>query len=173
MEEVKIKKPNRKKAIIIISVIVAVAIIIAIVALSTGDSSIPTGNIGDSVVNSDGVTFKVDKVENTKKLGDDYFNDKTSNNFVLITLTVTNTSKKTKTIYGSCIDLYNEAGTKLECFSTIVIDYIIVEDLNPGISKTFQVAFETSTKTTDETYIAKIGYSYLTSNSDRVNITLK
>ena len=50
---------------------------------------------------------------------------------------------------------------------------IIVEDLNPGISKTFQVAFETSTKTTDETYIAKIGYSYLTSNSDRVNITLK
>ena len=71
-EEIKIKKPNRKKPIIIISVIAIVALIIIIVAATSGNSPIPSGKIGDSLVNSDGVTFKVDKVEDTKRIGDTY-----------------------------------------------------------------------------------------------------
>ncbi len=177
-EEIKIKKPSRKKPIIIVSVIAAVLLLIVIVVLATSvgrDKPIPSGKIGDSLVNSDGVTFRVDKAEDVKRLGDAYVYKPTNNNFILITITVTNTTKKTITIYDTCVDLYNEAGTKLKEYSApLYIDAIYFdEDLNPGTSLTFQVAYETNTKTTDETYVAKIGYSYLTSNSDRVKVTLE
>lgn len=177
-EEIKIKKPNRKVPIIIVSAIAAVLLLIIVVVLATSvgrNKPIPSGKIGDSLVNSDGVTFRVDKVENTKRLGDVYLYETTTNNFILITITVKNTTKDTITIYGTCVDLYNEAGTKLEEYSaSLYIDDIVVyEKLNPGTSLTFQVAYETNTKTTDETYVAKIGYSYLTSNSDRVKVTLE
>lgn len=46
------------------------------------------------------------------------------------------------------------------------------EDIGVGITKTFQVAFETPTTTVEEQYTAKIGYSIYTSDRSRVTFTL-
>ncbi len=94
-------------------------------------------------------------------------NDTTENNFILLTVKVKNDSKKQQTFYGGCAFLYNSEGTKYEETTSLYIDYILSEDIGVGISKTFQMVFETPTTTAQEKYTVKIGYSQYTSETNR------
>lgn len=132
------------------------------------DNNTEVGKIGDTLTNSDGVAVTLVSCENTKQLGNGILVDATNNNFVLLTIKITNNSNKTQTFSNSCADLYNSKNAKYETITSIYINYIISEDIGAGISKTFQVAFETPTTTAQEKYTAKIGYSRFTSDSKRV-----
>lgn len=132
------------------------------------DNDVSSAKIGDTVKNADNVSICLISCENTKKLGTEYLNDTTENNFILLTIKVTNNSKKTQTFYGACADLYNSNGVKYETKTSLYIDYILMEDIGVGISKTFQVVFETPTTTLQEKYTVKIGYSTYTTNRNRV-----
>lgn len=132
------------------------------------DSSNTVGKIGDTLTNSDGVDFNLVSCENTQQLGNGTFVDATTNNFVLLTLKVTNNSNESHTFSNSCADLYNSNNSKYETITSLYIDYILSADVGVGISKTFQVAFETPTTTTQDKYTVKIGYNRYTSNNKRV-----
>lgn len=173
---VKAKKPIYKKWWFWIIIGIIVLAIIGGVAGGTSegantdrdDNNVTVGKIGDTIKNSDGVSICLVSCENTKILGTEYLNDTTENNYILLTIQVTNNSKKTQTFYGSCADLYNSNNTKYEAQTSLYIDYIISEDIGVGISKTFQVVFETPTTTEQEKYTVKIGYSMYTGDWNRV-----
>lgn len=131
------------------------------------------GKIGDTITNADHVSICLVSCENTKELGAGLLTDTTENNFILLTFKVTNNSNKQQTFSGSCVDLYNSKNVKYESATSLYIDYIISEDIGAGITKSFQVVFETPTTTLDEEYTAKVGYSTYTLNSDRVTFILK
>lgn len=159
--------------IVVICILVLIAIIVPICTSNSGESN-KRGSyyIGDTVKNSDGVYFTVTKVENTQKLGGTYFADTTSANFIVLNITVKNNSNKQISVYGGCVDLYNSKGIKYEYYSSLNVNYIISEDIGVGLSRSFQIAFETPTTTKQELYTAKIGYSIYTADSKRVSIIL-
>ena len=176
------KRKTKKKWIIGISIAVGViimAIVGSVLGLSNkeidgGDTlKISAGKIGDTLKNSDGVEFTLVSVENRKSVGSGLLQENTDENFILLTIKVKNSSNKPISVYGGCVDLYNSDGVKYEEKSNLSIDYIISEDINPGLSKTFQVLYETATKTTEEDYTIKIGYSVYTLDSKRVEFKLK
>ena len=166
------KRKTKKKWIIGISIAVGV-VVLGIIGIVLGLSNRKIGGIGDTIKNSDGVEFTLVSVENRKSIGAGLLQETTDGNFILLTIKVSNTSKEPITIYGGCVDLYNSNGVKYENTTNLSINDIIMEDINPGISKTFQVLYETATKTTEEDYTIKIGYSMYTSESDRVVFKLK
>lgn len=130
------------------------------------------GNVGDTIINSDNVSICLISCTNTKILGTEYLNDTTENNYILLTIKVTNNSQKQQTFSATCVDLYNSNGIKYEAITSLYIDFIISEDIGVGITKSFQVAFETPTTTEQETYVVKIGYSKYTADSNRVVFNL-
>lgn len=146
---------------------------VSLAFIGCADNNTEVGKIGDTLTNTDGVEFTLVSCENTKQLGNGILVDATNNNFVLLTIKITNNSNKTQTFSNSCADLYNSKNAKYETITSIYIDYIISEDIGVGITKTFQVVFETPTTTTKEKYTVKIGYSMFTSDSKRVVFDLR
>lgn len=136
-------------------------------------TSSQNGKVGDTLVNADNVYICVVSCENTQQLGSGILAETTDNNFILLTIKVTNNSNKQQTFYGGCVDLYNSNNVKYEEKTSLNIDYILSEDIGVGNSKTFQVVFETPTTTVQEEYFAKIGYSIYTSERSRVIFSLK
>lgn len=126
------------------------------------------GKIGDTLTNNDGVSICLISVEDTKVLGSGYLTETTDNNFILLTIKVVNNSDKQQTFYGSCVDLYNSSNIKYEEYTSIYIDFILSEDIGAGITKTFQVVFETPKTSKEDSYTAKIGYSTYTTDRNRV-----
>ncbi len=168
-------KPNKATPLLKIVLVVLTLVVCAFAFTAciddddkSGNSGASSAKIGDTVKNSDNVAICLVSCENTKMLGTEYLNDTTDNNFILLTIKVTNNSKKTQTFYGACADLYNSNGTKYETQTSLYIDYILMEDIGVGISKTFQVVFETPTTTLQEKYTVKIGYSTYTTDRNRV-----
>ncbi len=86
---------------------------------------------------------------------------------------MTNYSNRQQTFYAGCVDLYNSKNVKYEEKTSLYIDYILSEDIGAGVTKSFQVVFETPTTTIEEQYSAKIGYSTYTADSDRVVFLLQ
>lgn len=174
---------KRKKGLIIAIIIISIVVIAAIAGNLSNNVKLINDNgtttssstyyIGDKVINKKNIVFSVLSVENTKHLGSSILGDDTEYNFIVATIKVENRSNSNITIYGGCADLYNSRGNKYESASSIYIDDIIMEDIGPGISKTFQVLFETPTTTIQEQYTIKIGYSTYTLNADRVSVILK
>lgn len=154
----------------IISTLCTVIILLCVSFAFVGctDNKETVGKIGDTVTNSDGVAFTLVSCENTKQVGSGLLSDTTENNYILLTIKVTNNSNKSQTIYSGGSDLYNSKGQKYNSKTSLYIDYILSEDIGTGISKTFQVLFETPTTTTQEKYTLKVGYSMYTSDRDRV-----
>ena len=152
MNETKELETTKKKNIKIVSVIIIIFAIILIIGIAASsannsDNQDKIFSVREVAINSDGVSFTITNVENTKSLGTGLLADTTTSNFILIDITIKNTSNKQITIYGSCADLYNSQNVKYEDYSSLNIDYILSEDINVGVSKNFQIAFETPTTT--------------------------
>lgn len=165
-----------KKFIVSICCIVSVLCISLLSACDLFGNSPSTnpqnGKVGDTLINSDNVSICVVSCENTQQLGSGFLADTTDNNFIVLTIKVTNNSNKQQIFYSGCVDLYNSSNIKYEDKTSFNIDYILSEDIGVGNSKTFQVVFETPT-TIQEEYFAKIGYSIYTSERNRVIFSLK
>ncbi len=140
---------------------------------NNADKSPSIGKIGDAISNSDNISICLESCENTKELGAGLLSETTENNFIILTLKITNYTNTQQTFYGDCVDLYNSKNIKYEAKTSLYIDFIIAEDIDSGITKSFQVLFETPTTTNEETYTAKIGYSRYTSEKKRVTFILQ
>ena len=162
------KSVIRKIARIALCLTAVLICVFGFAACVPDDDKDTVGKVGDTLKNRDNVSICLVSCENTKRLGSEYLNDTTEHNYILLTIKVTNNSKKQQTFYNGCADLYNANDVKYETITSLYIDYILMEDVGVGISKTFQVAFETPTTTSQEKYTVKIGYSIYTSERDRV-----
>ena len=131
------------------------------------DSSIVIINqnyIGETVKNSSNVEFTVLEVYNTTKIG---FTHITEYNFIVITLQIENK--------GSSSWSQNPNNCKLNCngavfeysAATFSLDDSMTswDEINPQISKIMKIAFETPTKSTEDTYILKLYSSIFQINS--------
>ena len=121
-----------------------------------GMAGIPNTNayyLGETADIGNGVKFVVNSVYDTNKIG---YNE-TENNYIVITYTIKNESKESWTqnpnditlVLGNAEFEYSSAtyylGNSASGF----------DEINPGLSKTFSIAFETSYKSSEKTYKIK------------------
>ena len=158
-------------------VLIALALIWLIASIpswiNSKSNSIQNGvvYIGETVKNSNGINFTVVSVENTQDIG---YNERTENNYMIITIRISNNGSETwKQNPNNCILIKN--GTTFEYNSNTYLlenGMSSFDEINPGITKTLRILFETPTKSTEEEYSVKLkGYSMF--KDDSVTILLK
>lgn len=114
--------------------------------------------IGDTATNEDNVEFVVESVEDTKKIG----LSETESNFIVVTIRITNKgSESWSQNPNNCVLLLGDAEYKYNSATFYLEDSMSgLTEINPNISKTAKIAFETPTKSTEDTYSIKLtGYS--------------
>lgn len=127
--------------------------------------------IGETVVNSKDIAFKVVRVQNAKSIGG---MAATQNNYIIVTLSISNRSSKTwEQNPNNCTLIKGDATYQYNSNTFLLGDGMSgFDEINPGITKTMSIAFETPTKSTEEEYSIKLsGYSWLV--NDSVTIVLK
>lgn len=143
-------------------------------ASSTGNTSNKNNTtreyyIGETVKNSDNVCFTVTAVENKTTIGYTH----TENNFIIVTLKISNNGTEAWSQNpNNCTLICN--GSEYEySSSTFYLDngMSALDDINPGITKTLSIAFETPSKSTDNVYSIKLsGYSFWVDDSVTIKL---
>ncbi len=123
--------------------------------------------LNETITNKDSVSFKVNSVLDTQEIGDGYFVETTDANYVVINMTISNNGDE-----AYSINPYNfvlKKGDKEYEYSSDSWDLedsiSLADDINPGISKTVQIAFETPEENAVAKYTLSCGtYEFLTSS---------
>lgn len=124
--------------------------------------------IGETVTNSNNVEFTVLEVKNTKKIG---FSS-TDGNFIAILIKIYNGGEKSWFQNpNNCTLLLNKSKFDYSTATYELSDSMSgLDDINPGISRTVSIVFETPTTTKNDRYILQLkGFSLI---DDGVKIVL-
>lgn len=124
--------------------------------------------IGETVINSNNVEFTVLEVKNTKKIG---FSS-TDGNFIAILIKIYNGGEKSWFQNpNNCTLLLNKSKFDYSTATYELSDSMSgLDDINPGISRTVSIVFETPTTTKNDRYILQLkGFSLI---DDGVKIVL-
>lgn len=124
--------------------------------------------IGETVINSNNVEFTVLEVKNTKKIG---FSS-TDGNFIAILIKIYNGGEKSWSKNpNNCTLLLNKSKFDYSTATYELSDSMSgLDDINPGISRTVSIVFETPTTTKNDRYILQLkGFSLI---DDGVKIVL-
>lgn len=110
--------------------------------------------IGEYADIGNGVKFFVNSVYDTNRIG----YEETTNNYIVVTYTIKNESDKTWSQSASDIKLVLD-NTEFD-YSDVATFYLensafASKEINPGLSKTFSIAFETSYKSSERNYKIK------------------
>lgn len=138
---------------------------------NANSNSNKTVYIGETVKNKKGVEFTVVSVQNTQKIG---YSGTTENNFIVVTVRISNNGSETWEQNPINCKLIKDGASYDYSTKTYLLDNNMssMTEINPGITKTMSIAFETPTKSTEESYSIKLsGYSLWT--DDSVTILLK
>lgn len=123
--------------------------------------------MNESVSNEDGVIFSVVSVDNENTVGNDFTEVTTENNFVIVTVKITNESDEP--YYASALRFVLVADGKeyQYCGDAIlaVENSMYMDTLNPGLSEEYVIVYETPTTTTATKYVLEIKSSGM---SDKV-----
>lgn len=133
-------------------------------------SSTKTVYLGEVATNSKGVEFVVQSVRDTQQIG--YYGT-TENNFIIVTVKITNKGTESWSQNpNNCVLMLNDAEYEYSSNTFLLDDNMSSSnEINPGLTKTMSIAFETPTKSTENTYSIKLsGYSLW--NDDSVTIVL-
>ena len=126
--------------------------------------------LGETATNSKNVNFTVTSIKNTTKIG----YTETENNFIILTIRIENKGNESWTQNpNNCILLCNGAEYEYSSATYSLADSMSgFNEINPGISKTMSIAFETPNKSTESDYSIKLeGYSFW--EDDSVTIKLQ
>ena len=120
------------------------------------DATPPTEEvtIGDSVSNKAGIVFKVESASDSTIAGDGYFTKTTDMNFVIVSITITNNSNKEYNANPNNFHLKKGSNEYSHHSATYYYDNGMdaFDGINPGITKTLTIVFETPTRSADEEY---------------------
>jgi len=110
--------------------------------------------------------FRANSASNTKKVGTEYLGDETSNNFVIVNLTIKNKGNSEITLTSGMMELHVGEKTYEPHSSGIYLDdgFYVLESIGPDISTTKNVLFETPSEYTSDYYLVvkESAYSYTT-----------
>ena len=118
--------------------------------------------ICDNATNSSDIVFKVNSVQNTQLVGNGILSETTSNNFAIVNISISNNSDKPFSANPNNFNLVLN-GKKYNYHSaTYYLDNGMssVDDINPGITKTYRIVFEVPTSTLNDTYTLVCGNNY-------------
>ena len=118
--------------------------------------------ICDNATNSSDIVFKVNSVQNTQFVGSGILSESTSNNFAIVNISISNNSDKPFSANPNNFNLVLN-GKKYNYHSaTYYLDNGMssVDDINPGITKTYRIVFEVPTSTLNDTYTLVCGNNY-------------
>ena len=150
-----------KKFIRKVGVILATLLVFGVFGLMGGcdnTSSSDKAMIGDVVSDKDGVEFCITNVTNQKSVGEGYFEEKTDNNFIVVTITINNGSNEPYDVNSLRFLLvcdgaeYEYASDTLFAFD----NFLSSDTVNPHLSKEYTIVFETPTTTMEDEYVMKI-----------------
>lgn len=100
--------------------------------------------IGDTVANDSDIAFKVTSVRNTKYIGSSYLGESTNNNFIVIDLSVINNGDDPYAVNPNDFTLESNGKSYTYHSATFYLDNgIIYTEVNPGITASFGIVFET------------------------------
>lgn len=112
------------------------------------------------------IEYRLNSASNTKKVGTEYLGDETSNNFVIVSLTIKNNSNSEISLTSGMMELHIGEKTYEPHSSGIYLDdgFYVVDNIGPDISITKNVLFETPSEYTSEYYmvVKESAYSYTT-----------
>lgn len=111
--------------------------------------------LGETATTSENVDYIVTSVKNTTKIG----SEETENNFIIVTVKITNNGKEVwDKSPSSFILLCDGAEYEYNFDATLSLpDHMsYFTEINPGISKTVNIAFETPNKSTESLYSIKL-----------------
>ena len=110
--------------------------------------------IGDSVSNKAGIVFKVESASDSTIAGDGYFTETTAMNFVIVSITITNNGNKEYSANPNNFHLKKGSNEYSHHSATYYYDNGMdaFDGINPGITKTLTIVFETPTRSADEEY---------------------
>ena len=120
----------------------------------TGKPNTNSYYLGETADIGNGVKFVVNSVYDTNKIG---YNE-TENNYVVITYTIKNESDEAWSLNPNNITLLL-GNTEFEYSSatySLKDSASSFDEINPGLSKKFSIAFETAYKSTEKTYKIKV-----------------
>lgn len=118
--------------------------------------------ICDNATNSSDIVFKVNSVQNTQFVGSGILSESTSNNFAIVNISISNNSDKPFSANPNNFNLVLN-GKKYNYHSaTYYLDNGMssLDDINPGITKTYRIVFEVPTSTLNDTYTLVCGNNY-------------
>ena len=118
--------------------------------------------ICDNATNSSDIVFKVNSVQNTQFVGSGILSESTSNNFAIVNISISNNSDKPFSVNPNNFNLVLN-GKKYNYHSaTYYLDNGMssLDDINPGITKTYRIVFEVPTSTLNDTYTLVFGNNY-------------
>lgn len=120
----------------------------------SGSGTVTENKIGSSVSNKADVTFKVEKVIDSKTAGDSYSAYKTDANFVIVTIKITNNGDSEYEANPYNFNLKRGSVEYAHHLSTYAYDNGMssLNGINPGITKTFTIVFETPTSSATDEY---------------------
>ena len=130
--------------------------------------------IGDEVADKDGVVFCVTDVDNLNSLGDGYTKIQTDNNFVKVTVKITNNSNEPYDVNPLNFALI-EGDTEYEHTNDALFaleNVMFLDTINPSLSNEYLIVYETPTTTEDSEYKLKVKHSAF-SEVGNTYITLK
>lgn len=127
--------------------------------------------IGEAISNSDDVTFVVNSVTNTNRIGDYYYVE-TEANFIVVSITITNNGDEPYSPNPNYFTVKKGNSEYEYSSATYRFDNHLTgsDEVNPGLSKSYMVAFETPTTTEDEDYSLLCGTSGLWTSAVEINL---
>ena len=118
--------------------------------------------ICDNATNSSDIVFKVNSVQNTQFVGSGILSESTSNNFAIVNISISNNSDKPFSANPNNFNLVLNGKKYSYHSATYYLDNGMssLDDINPGITKTYRIVFEVPTSTLNDTYTLVCGNNY-------------
>lgn len=118
--------------------------------------------ICDNATNSSDIVFKVNSVQNTQFVGSGILSESTSNNFAIVNISIRNNSDKPFSANPNNFNLVLNGKKYSYHSATYYLDNGMssLDDINPGITKTYRIVFEVPTSTLNDTYTLVCGNNY-------------
>ena len=166
----------------IISVLIGIALLISgiykIYTAFTNDkdrSIVDTSaKIGDIVTDSDGVSFRVLNADNVKEIGSDILEVVTENNFIVLSVEISNKSNEPYDVNILRFVLICD-GKEYQCDDEALLaveNHMYLDTINPDLSDEYTLVYKVPTTTNENEYVLKIN-PVAFSSKDSVYITLK
>ena len=116
----------------------------------------------DNATNSSDIVFKVNSVQNTQLVGSGILSETTSNNFAIVNISISNNSDKPFSVNPNNFNLVLNGKKYSYHSATYYLDNGMssLDDINPGITKTYRIVFEVPTSTLNDTYTLVCGNNY-------------